>query len=209
MPRAMPTHMQNKEACGADELLRRLHSGDERAYAELWCANHRRLFALAYRILRDGHDAEDAVQDAFTSLVRKIGEFRGEAKIQTWLHVVVSNAAKMRLRKRKITPRLLSHESPLLELLETGADSCPTARMSRLDTAAWLRRGIDALDPIHRDIIRMRIIEHCDTQECARRLGITPMAVGSRYFRARAALREMVAQEMERRCGSVPDSIGA
>ena len=203
----MSSRMNEHHSTGADDLVRRLNLGDESAYAELWHANHRRLSALAYGILRDSHEAEDAVQEAFTNLVRKVRDFRGEAKIQTWLYVVVLNAARMRLRKRKNSPRIAAQASPLHELEEDSLNTCPATRMSRMDQAAWLHEQIRMLDPSHQEILRLRSLEQRDSAETARRLQISLPAARSRFFRARRALRERI--EEQGALGSATDSIGA
>ena len=69
----------------------------ERMYLEL----RPRFLALAYSILRNREDAEDAVQEAFTSAHRNFPAFEGRSAVATWLTRIVVNAALMQLRKRK------------------------------------------------------------------------------------------------------------
>ncbi len=164
--------------------------GNERAYAELWKASHERLLAVAYRILRDVHEAQDAVQDTFLSMIRHVDRFRGDASIHTWLHSVVSNAARMRRRKKQRTPLPMSDELPEASPELVEGDSCPTTRAVRLDNVSRVRIAIAALDRTHREVLRLRALEQRSTEETARRLRITRTAVRARFCRARAALRK-------------------
>ena len=64
------------------------------------------MLAVARRLLRSDDDAADAVQEAFISAFRAIGNFEGGAKLSTWLHRIVVNASLMRLRKRTRRPEV-------------------------------------------------------------------------------------------------------
>lgn len=180
----------------ATDTITKLKARDEHAYSELWQQSHPRLFAVAYRILRDAQEADDAVQDAFLSLVRNVGRFRGEASIQTWLYSVVCNAARMRRRKQKRAPLPIPHERPRPDTPVAESSSCPTTQAARNDTAALVRERIEALDPTHREILNLRAFEQLTTEESARRLGISRTAARGRYFRARAALRKALERQL-------------
>ena len=177
--RANDAFMLEERRRESAETIARLNAGDESAYAELWETHHDRLCAVAHRILRDRHDAEDAVQDAFTSLIRNLGSFRGEATIGTWLHVVVRNAARMRLRKRRRTPLHLTHEGLSDRVAEPGPEFCPVARLASSGCVARVRRHIEALAPLHREVIHLRALEQLDTEETSHRLKISRIAVRS------------------------------
>src|SRR5947208_655855 len=70
------------------------------AFERLMRQYNQRLFRVARSILKDDADAEDALQDAYLQAYRKLGDFRGEAEIGTWLTRIVINQALMRVRKR-------------------------------------------------------------------------------------------------------------
>src|SRR5262249_42735560 len=90
----------------ADEprLVEALRRGDEAAFAELIRLYGGRLLAVARRMLRVEEDARDAVQEAFVSAFRAIDRFEGGARLSTWLHRIVVNAALMRLRRQRRKP---------------------------------------------------------------------------------------------------------
>jgi RNA polymerase sigma-70 factor (ECF subfamily) len=188
---------------GEAALVERLRRGEEAAFAELVSAQGGRLLAVARRLLGSEEEARDAVQDAFLSAFRSISSFGGGARLSTWLHRIVVNAALMRLRRRR-----RKREEPIDELLPTfaadghwsqepkpwgaSADELLAAR----DVRAAVRRCIDRLPESHRTVLLLRDIEDLDTDETAELLGITAGAVKVRLHRARQALRTLLEREV-------------
>jgi RNA polymerase sigma-70 factor (ECF subfamily) len=103
---------------GEAEVIARLQAGDPAAYAELVRTQGPRMLAVARRLLRSDDDASDAVQEAFISAFRAIGNFEGGAKLSTWLHRIVVTASLMRLRNRTRRPEVSIEE--LLPKFEDG-----------------------------------------------------------------------------------------
>jgi RNA polymerase sigma-70 factor (ECF subfamily) len=155
-----------------------------------------RMLAVARRILRDEEEARDAVQDAFISAYRARDQFEGTAKLSTWLHRIVVNAALMRLRVRS-----RQREEPLdgwlpafepdghhAERFQSPGPS-PEETVAREETRRAVRAAIDSLPESYRVVLMLRDIEMLSTDETAQMLGITPNAVKLRLHRARMALR--------------------
>jgi RNA polymerase sigma-70 factor (ECF subfamily) len=186
---------------GPDEaaLLARLRAGADDAYAELVRQHGGRLLAVARRFLPAEEDARDAVQDAFLSAFRSIDRFEGGARISTWLHRIVVNAALMKLRTRRRRP-----ETPIEELLpgflEDGHLSEPATvwRKTSEDVAErdqlrqLVRQLIHELPEGYRNVLLLRDIEGYDTEETADAMGISVAAVKTRLHRARQALRGLL-----------------
>jgi len=161
------------------------------------------MLAVAKRLLKSDSEAEDAVQDAFLSAFRSLDQFEGEAKLGTWLHRIVVNAALMRLRTRKRRP-----ETPIEDLLprflENGHFLDPPQRwnddaeqlLQDEERRRWVRDRIDALPETYRTVLLLRDIENLSTQDAAELLSITPNAVKIRLHRARLALRELLDREL-------------
>jgi len=98
LDRAMGRSPEGRCADRDADLLDALRRGDATA-ADLLVARYgERAYRLASRITGNGHDAEEVVQDAFWSVVRKIETFRGESAFGSWLYRIVANAAYQRLR---------------------------------------------------------------------------------------------------------------
>jgi RNA polymerase sigma-70 factor (ECF subfamily) len=180
-------------------LLDRLKAGDDGAYEELVRAHGGRMLAVARRFLRSEEDARDAVQDAFLSAFRGVERFEGNARLSTWLHRIVVNAALMKLRTRRRKP-----EQPIDELLpayvEDGHMAAPASpwRSDELDPVERRQLGavlIDAIESLpdsYRNVLLLRDIEDLDTDETAKAMGISPGAVKTRLHRARQALRGLL-----------------
>lgn len=184
-------------------LVAALRAGEEWAFRELLTVYGGRMLAVARRILRNDEEAQDAVQEAYLQAFRALARFEGQARISTWLHRIVVNAALMRIRSRKARPEeslepLLPtfHEDghSTVEFLqwEGGADEL----LERSQTRQMVRRAIDLLPDTYRNILILRDIEELDTAEVATHLGITPNAVKIRLHRARQALRELLDREL-------------
>src|SRR5262250_3969802 len=80
------------------ELLERLQRGDEHALAELADSYGSKIYQLAFLYLRNKEDAEEVAQDVLMKVYRKVGEFRGDAALSSWIYRITFNAAMSRLR---------------------------------------------------------------------------------------------------------------
>lgn len=185
------------------ETIERLRGGDEAAFADLVARNAGRMLATAKRLLRDETEAQDAVQDAFLSAFKAMASFNGNAKLSTWLHRIVVNAALMRLRSRKhrpeqtidaLLPRFDS-DGNWTEAPSEWTDSSSDLLEQR-DLRVLVRRCIDQLPEAYRTILLLRDIEDLDTGETAEHLNISPNAVKIRLHRARQAVRTLLEREM-------------
>jgi len=184
-------------------LARGLRTGDPAAFEQIVRTYGGRLLAVARRILNNDEEAREAVQDAFISAYRARTQFHADARVSTWLHRIVVNAALMRLRTRRRRP-----EEPLEPLLPTFQSDGhhqerfvswaepPDEALSRAEVREAVRRAIDRLPESARTVIVLRDIEGLDTRETAEALGLTPNAVKIRLHRARLALRSLIAPDL-------------
>src|SRR4051812_2885608 len=85
-------------ATANDTLLARLQRGDEQALSDLADIYGARIYQLAFRYLRNKEDAEEVAQDVLFKIHRKVGEFRGDAALSSWIFRITFNAAMSRLR---------------------------------------------------------------------------------------------------------------
>jgi len=82
-------------------LVRRIKEGDEEAFREMVERYHARIYSLSYGVLRNAEDAEEATQDSFLTLYRKISTFDESKKFFSWFYRVALNQAYSRARRRK------------------------------------------------------------------------------------------------------------
>jgi len=197
MPSSTSTSFEVPETDDA-ALVARLRADDESAYDEVVRRFGPRMLSVARRLLTQEQDSQDAVQDAFLSAFRSIHSFQGDAKLATWLHRIVVNAALMKLRSKRRKP-----ESAIDDLMpryteEGQRQSSGDWRVTH-DTAVQtsevreqVLHAIDQLPELYREILLLRDIEELSTEETAQQLGITEGAVKTRLHRARLALRELL-----------------
>jgi len=182
-----------------------LKSGDDAAYEELVRTQGGRMLAVARRFLRSEDDARDAVQDSFVNAFRSIGRFKGNARVSTWLHRIVVNAALMKLRTRGRRPEY-SIEELLPGFLENGHlaepasewEKPPEDRVSRAEIRELVLAKVHELPEGHRNVFLLRDIEEFDTDETAWALKVSAGAVKTRLHRARLALRKLLEPHLRR-----------
>jgi RNA polymerase sigma-70 factor (ECF subfamily) len=171
-------------------------------FERLMRQHNQRLFRVARSILREDADAEDALQDAYVQAYRKLGDFRGEAELSTWLTRIVINQALMRVRSRTRDRNVVSfgdrrdEAAPELEVADAHAES-PSDAALRAEVRKVLERRIDALPEAFRTVFVMREVEEMTARETADALGIPEATVRTRLFRARGLLREALDRDID------------
>jgi RNA polymerase sigma-70 factor (ECF subfamily) len=166
--------------------------GEQLAFSELWRRHSTRAFRIAYRIMGNRNDAEDAIQDTWMKAYMYLDTFDGRAKFSTWLTRIAINSSLMILR----TQRARS-ETPLeIEDDETGriweiADKTQNVEelYARHERVALLELAISGLRPALRDAIEFRRSQESSVKEVAENAGISISAAKSRLMRARVSLR--------------------
>jgi RNA polymerase sigma-70 factor (ECF subfamily) len=177
-------------------LVQRLCAGDDEAFATLVRTFSGQCLAVARRLLGNDEDARDAVQDAFLSCLGAIDKFEGNARLSTWLHRIVLNAALMKLRARK-RKKESSIEDLLPKYYEDGHRIDPGRgwrdtvhdELERRETRRLVREKIGLLPDPYRAVLVLRDIEQLDTETTASILGKPANAVRVQLHRARQALR--------------------
>ena len=156
------------------------------------------LYRCAYRLLENKADAEDAVQDALLAAYKHLNQFRGDARMSTWLHAIVANCARMQLRKRPhhIHVSLDSQigEEQQGSLSDILVDDRPNpedeCHMSMLH--GRLMKSAGQLSPILRKVFQLRFADHLSIRETARLLGVPTGTVKAQTARVRAKLMKSV-----------------
>jgi RNA polymerase sigma-70 factor (ECF subfamily) len=150
-------------------------------------------YKRAFRFLGNRPDAEDAVQDALLSACTHLGEFRGQAQLTTWLTAIVTNAARMQLRRRR-REGYLSLGEPKgedgLTLSEKLPDSKPGPEevCSASEVRDRVVNGISQLSPTLRRALQLRDIDGLTTKEAALVLGVPQGTLKAQLARARTKL---------------------
>jgi RNA polymerase sigma-70 factor (ECF subfamily) len=165
--------------------LRRVRNGDEDAFAALAIADHRRLFRVAYGILRDRGLAEDATQAALLEIWRDIGGLREPARFEGWSYRILVHACGREARR-----------VPDWETAEAiSGEPVAGDGLAAVEDRDQLERGFRRISVEHRAVIVLRCLLDLPMDEVAEALGVAPGTVGSRLHRALEAMRAALAAE--------------
>jgi RNA polymerase sigma-70 factor (ECF subfamily) len=164
----------------------RLRRGDRQAFEELVITYQHRLFAVAARMLGSRAEAEEIAQETFLRAHRALPDFRGDARLGTWLYGIASRLCLNRLAssERRLARR---DDDALADAVAPGPDAA--ARLERSELEAALREAIAALPEERRIVVILRDIEGLSYEEIAEALQLEPGTVRSRLHRARMDLK--------------------
>ena len=179
-------------------LVAALRRGDPAAAEDLVAVYGDRACRLATRITMNAQDAEEAVQDAFLSVIRKIDTFRGDSAFGSWVYRIVANAAYQRCRRRRGRGADVSLDRLLPAFDEHGRHVAPVADWSlsvddparQIDLRIMLSTTIDELPADYRAIVLLRDVEGLAPGDIAAILDLTVDNVTTRVHRARLFLRK-------------------
>ncbi len=148
-------------------------------------------YNVAYRMLRNVEDAEDAVQEAFISAYRSYGRFKGQSKVSTWLYRIVVNACLMKIRKEKSRAKYLVETGYNDEIIKNWSND-PEQEAIDGELREVVETGLESLSPDLRAAIVLRDVQAVSTEESAEALGLSISAFKSRLHRGRLLLRQHI-----------------
>jgi RNA polymerase sigma-70 factor, ECF subfamily len=161
------------------------------------------LHRTAHRYLGNAADAEDAVQDALLSAYKHRDQFRGRAQLSTWLVAIVSNCARMQLRKRprqvhmSIDERFGDEQGYMLsERLVDGGPN-PEEEYREAELRERLMQFAEELSPTLRRAFQLRDLDGLTTGEAAQILGVADGTVKSQVARARTKLTRLMRRDLD------------
>lgn len=194
-------------------LIRRVLNGERELFHELIRPYERGAFILAYSVLRNREDAEEAVQQAMLNIFSRLSQLDDAARFKQWAMRVVENEAKMVRRRRR---------QNLYEPLEnSNQDTSDDKRFRPRQFADWrdlpsdtveqkevreaIWKALGELSDIYREVFVLRDVQHLDVAETAQVLGISESAVKIRLHRARLMMRESLSPIFAKPKGSIWD----
>jgi RNA polymerase sigma-70 factor (ECF subfamily) len=167
-----------------DAIVQLIQAGRaEEAFERLVPAYRRRVFGLAFSVLRDRAAAEDLAQEVFVKLWQALPRYDGRAKLSTWIYAITRNAAISALRSRR---RSVSMSDPAVFEEVESRDAAPETG----DDDASLWREVHALPEKQRQAVILYYQEERSVEEVAEMMGLPLNTVKTHLHRARAALRE-------------------
>jgi RNA polymerase sigma-70 factor (ECF subfamily) len=183
------------------QLIARLHAGDESAVQELAERYSPRIFQLAMRHMKNREDAEEVTQDVLMKVYRKVGEFRGDSALSSWIYRITFNTAMSRLRNGRLA-RAAQKERERVESASTADERTrlsrqpidwshmPDEELLRMQLRQAVAIAIAELPEIYREPVVLRDIQGLSTEEASSRLRLKDQTLKSRLHRGRLMLRE-------------------
>ena len=174
------------------ELVRRAQEGEEAAFATLFNAHKAKVYSLCLRMTSNTAEAEDLTQDAFLQVFRKIGTFRGDSALSTWLYRVAVNTVLMHFRKKGL--RQLSLDEPVNQA--AGAQKREHGKLDdrlsgSVDRIA-LTRAMKELPIGYRTIFVLHEVKGYEHHEIARLLRCSVGNSKSQLHKAKVRMRELL-----------------
>jgi RNA polymerase sigma-70 factor, ECF subfamily len=173
------------------ELLGRAQAGDLFAFEALAGVHVDRLYGVVLRLLGDGPEAEDVLQETLLRAWRGIGRFEGRAMVFTWLYRIAvneCNRAFERRTRRRATVAVIDEATVIAAPSTEG----PANRAEQRELREALERAISQLAPPYRAALVLRDVEGLSTREAAKIAGVGEAAFKSRLHQARLKVRASV-----------------
>jgi RNA polymerase sigma-70 factor, ECF subfamily len=177
------------------ELVRKAQEGNADAFAVLYNAHKAKVYSLCLRMTSNTAEAEDLTQAAFLQVFRKLGSFRGDSALSTWLYRVAVNTVLMHFRKKGVRPVSLDEpvsQAPDAQKREIGrVDGNLSGTVDRIA----LTRAMKELPAGYRRIFVLHEVEGYEHNEIARRLRCSVGTSKSQLHKAKARMRELLGLE--------------
>jgi RNA polymerase sigma-70 factor (ECF subfamily) len=176
------------------EIIRRVLDGERQAYAELVDRHKQKAMTLALRMLKNRHDAEEALQDAFVRAFRALPGFERKSSFSTWFYRIVFNVCSSILSRRGETRMFSIDEERDDELtMEIPSDDDePDIECESKEFTMIVRNEISAMEEHYSAILTMFFLQEMSYEEIMQVTGLPLGTVKNRLFRARMLLRNAV-----------------
>ena len=172
-----------------NELISKVLSGDQQAYAGLVSRYQNYVFTLALRFTKNREDAEELSQDIFIKAYKALADFRGASKFSTWLYTIVNTTCISFLRKKKLEVHSLDNEK-VFEVADNQDSGMRANLVEQKSKLAMVHHAIRMLSPDDAEVITLFYKGEQTLEEIAQILGIEPNTAKVRLHRARTRLKE-------------------
>jgi RNA polymerase sigma-70 factor (ECF subfamily) len=181
------------------ELVERCRRREPGAFEELYRLHASRVYNLACRFAGSQAEGEDLLQDVFIQVFRKLGSYKGDASLGTWIYRLATNLCLDRVRSREAKARQLTDAIEDEGQLPADRDLRPM-RAERID----LERAIAQLPLGYRAAFVLHDVEGFEHHEVADMLGIAEGTSKSQVHKARMRIREYLAGGVRERAAARP-----
>jgi RNA polymerase sigma-70 factor (ECF subfamily) len=185
------------------ECIRRILAGERQLFHSLIRPCERSIYFLLLSLLRNEAEAEDAAQETAIKVYLNLKNFRGESQFRTWVLSIARNEGLGRLRKTasrredSLDAEMDEETGDYTPAVLTSWREVPLEALQRQELGGILRKAVEGLPAIYRNVVLLRDIEEMGVRETAAALGITEGSVKVRLHRARAMLQRDLAPRLE------------
>lgn len=163
------------------ELLKRISKGDEESFRQLYELTHKEVYFFLFRLFHDKDAAEDTLIETFTEVWKSAKNFKGKARILTWIIGIAKNLAMNKLKKDR------THES-IDDFPNISNSANPTAES--FERQRLLKEAMSSLSVKHREVLDLVFYHEMTYQEVSEVLNAPLNTVKTRVFYAKEALRK-------------------
>ena len=178
------------EACTDEDLASRASCGDAAAFRAILERHYDRVFRVVYSVLSHQSESEDVTQEIWASLPKKLRQWRGDAKLTSWLHRIALNAAKDSIRRTASQTRIKAGYVEM-ETLSKGAIADTQIRLT------WLQSALETLSDDLRATAALTLGEDMNFAQAAEVLGIAEGTVAWRMSEIRRRLKTLALKESD------------
>lgn len=176
------------------KLIKLIKKGDHAAFERLVDMYKDKVYHLAYRMLKDSHEAEDIAQEAFVRVYLNIEKYDDKYKFSTWLYRIATNLAIDRIRKKKadysLDEEVTGTDGLTLYAQIPSDDVQPDRQVEFLETKNVIEDHILKLPLKYRTAITLRYLEELSMKEISEIMDLPIATVKTRIHRGREALRK-------------------
>ena len=171
--------------------LEKARNGNKEAFGKIIEAYQTPVYNLAYRMLSNSGEAEEAAQEAFIRAYTRLDSYNPKHKFSTWLLSITSNYCIDQIRKRRAL--LLSIDEPIAPhpALMSDKDKAPESQLVNSQQKDMVQSLLDGLEPDYRQAVVLRYWHELSYDEIAEIMDTSVSAIKSRLFRARKQLAEI------------------
>ena len=179
------------------QLVERVQKGDKQAFDMLVLKYQGRVMSMVSRMVRDHHEAQDIVQEAFIKAYRALPRFRGDSAFYTWLYRIAMNTAKNHLVSKGRRPAIDGvelEEAEVVGIPKLQDIDSPERQLLRDELERVINRAIKALPDDLKTAITLREFDGLSYEEIAHVMDCPVGTVRSRIFRAREAIDKQITE---------------
>jgi RNA polymerase sigma-70 factor, ECF subfamily len=193
LPSSVPVAAARRDRRSDLELTQAIRRGDESAFNVVYERYFQRIHHFARARLRNGADAEEAVQETFTAVFRSIGSYRGQSSLLSWIYGIAKNTINNMVRRAQAHERRIERAETEWALAGDGFETCtPEEQLSLRRCADAVERSLSSVTGWQAEVFALRHFEDLPIQEIADRMSRSNDAIRSSLYRVKRLVVEAV-----------------